>query len=231
MAGMKAMILAAGLGTRMRPLTLDTPKPLLKVGGKCLIEYHIERLVAAGVPDLVINHAWLGQQIEEYLGTGERYGARIQYSPESEPLETGGGIRKALPLLCDQGAAPFIVLNGDLFSTHPLESLVDLQPPSGGAHLVLTANPPWHAEGDFALHSDGLVQQNGAEKLTFSGISVMTPELFDGIEADAFALATLLREKMQAGAVTGSRLQGYWEDVGTPERLSALDERLKAGVI
>ncbi len=231
MAGMKAMILAAGLGTRMRPLTLTTPKPLLAVGGKCLIEYHIERLVAAGVTDLVINHAWLGQQIEDYLGTGERYGARIQYSAESEPLETGGGIRKALPLLCEDGNNPFILLNGDLFSTHPLSTLLDVQVPRGGAHLVLTENPAWHPLGDFALDNQGMVSDVGDAKLTFSGISVMTPELFEGIESEAFPLAPLLRDKMQAGLITGSHLQGYWEDVGTPERLAALDERLKAGAI
>ncbi len=231
MAGMKAMILAAGLGTRMRPLTLTTPKPLLAVGDKRLIEYHIERLVAAGVTDLVINHAWLGQQIEDYLGTGERYGARIQYSAESEPLETGGGIRKAMPLLCEDGDNPFILINGDLFSTHPLSRLLDVQVPNGGAHLVLTENPAWHAQGDFALDEQGQVSDEGPTKLTFSGISVMTPELFDGVERVAFPLAPLLREKMKLGLITGSHLQGYWEDVGTPERLAALDERLKAGAI
>lgn len=225
---MKAMILAAGLGTRMRPLTLDTPKPLLRVGGKCLIEYHIERLVAAGVTELVINHAWLGLQIEDYLGDGARYGARIRYSAENEPLETGGGIRKALSLLCDK---PFMVINGDLFSTHPLESLLDVEPPMGGAHLVLTANPPWHEQGDFALDAQGRVSEQGEARLTFSGISVMTPALFAGIDERAFALAPLLRRKMGQGLVSGSRLQGYWEDVGTPERLAALDTRLRTGAL
>ncbi|MGB2130974.1 MAG: N-acetylmuramate alpha-1-phosphate uridylyltransferase MurU [Marinobacterium sp.] len=228
---MKAMILAAGLGTRMRPLTLNTPKPLLRAGGKCLIEYHIERLVAAGVTELVINHAWLGQQIEDYLGDGARYGACIRYSAEGEPLETGGGIRKALPLLCDKDERSFIVINGDLFSTHPLEALVDIEPPPGGAHLVLTDNPPWHAQGDFALDAQGGVSEQGEARLTFSGISVMTPALFTGIETPAFALAPLLRQKMRQGLVTGSRLQGYWEDVGTPERLAALDTRLRTGAI
>ncbi|GAA0689417.1 nucleotidyltransferase family protein [Marinobacterium maritimum] len=226
---MKAMILAAGLGTRMRPLTLTTPKPLLQVGGKCLIEYHIERLVMAGVTDIVINHAWLGEQIEAYLGDGDRYGARIRYSAETEPLETGGGIRKALPLLCDQGESAFLVLNGDLFSTQPLVPLLEVRPEPGGAHLVLTDNPQWHPQGDFVLASDGKVSSDGEMKLTFSGISVLTPELFDGIDDQAFALAPLLRRAMAAGRVTGSRLQGYWEDVGTPDRLQALDQRLRAG--
>ncbi len=226
---MKAMILAAGLGTRMRPLTLTTPKPLLKVGGKCLIEYHIERLVDAGITEIVINHAWLGEQIEAYLGDGARYGARIRYSAETEPLETGGGIRKALPLLADGGEKAFIVLNGDLFSTHPLASLLEVQPPPGGAHLVLTNNPEWHPEGDFALSPEGQVFEDGESKLTFSGISVLSPELFEDIDADAFALAPLLREAMSTGRVCGSRLQGYWEDVGTPDRLQALDQRLREG--
>lgn len=228
---MKAMILAAGLGTRMRPLTLTTPKPLLQAGGKCLIEYHIERLVAAGIRDLVINHAWLGEQIEAFLGAGDRYGARIQYSAEQAPLETGGGIRKALPLLCDRGEESFIVINGDLFSTHPLETLLNVRPPAGGAHLVLTENPEWHPEGDFALNPEGRVSESGPVRLTFSGISVMTPALFEGVDSENFALARLLREKMRHGRVSGERLQGYWEDVGTPERLANLDRLLRAGSI
>ncbi len=228
---MKAMILAAGLGTRMRPLTLTTPKPLLKVGGKCLIEYHIECLVTAGVTDIVINHAWLGEQIEAYLGSGDRYGACIRYSAEAEPLETGGGIRKALPLLTAGGDEAFIVLNGDLFSTQPLAPLLDVKPEPGGAHLVLTDNPAWHPLGDFALASDGKVSPEGERKLTFSGISVLTPELFDGVDDQAFALAPLLRRAMTAGRVTGRKLQGYWEDVGTPERLQALDQRLCSGTV
>ncbi|MBV0933046.1 N-acetylmuramate alpha-1-phosphate uridylyltransferase MurU [Marinobacterium weihaiense] len=228
---MKAMILAAGLGTRMRPLTLHTPKPLLKVAGKCLIEYHIERLVAAGINDIVINHAWLGEQIEAALGDGRRYGARIVYSPESEPLETGGGIRQALPLLCSEGEPAFMVLNGDLFSTHPLAPLSHLAPPPGGAHLVLTDNPEWHPEGDFALEVDGRVTSSGGDWLTFSGISVLTPGLFADRDEGAFALAPLLREAMAAGRVCGERLQGYWQDVGTPERLQALDRALRNGTI
>lgn len=226
---MRAMILAAGLGTRMRPLTLKTPKPLLSAGGKRLIEYPIERLVAAGITDIVINHAWLGPQIEAFLQDGRRYGARITYSPETEPLETGGGICRALPLLCPQGNEPFLVLNGDVFSTHPLDRLSTLQPPPGGAHLVLTDNPVWHPGGDFALEPSGLVREQGGERLTFSGISVLTPELFTGVTEQAFALSPLLRVAMQKGLVSGEHHQGYWEDVGTPERLAQLDQRLRSG--
>jgi len=226
---MRAMILAAGLGTRMRPLTLTTPKPLLSVGGKRLIEYPIERLVAAGITEIVINHAWLGQQIEDYLQDGSRYGASITYSPENEPLETGGGIRRALPLLCQQDDDPFLVLNGDVFSAHPLDRLARLRPADGGAHLVLTENPPWHTSGDFALHSSGQVSEQGAARLTFSGISVLSPGLFDGVADTAFALAPLLRRAMGRGLVSGELHSGIWEDVGTPERLAQLDRYLHEG--
>jgi len=228
---MRAMILAAGLGTRMRPLTLTTPKPLLSVGGKRLIEYPIERLVAAGVTDIVINHAWLGQQIEDYLQDGSRYGARIQYSPEIEPLETGGGILQALPLLCERGDEPFLVLNGDVFSTHPLHQLAQVAPAQGGAHLVLTDNPPWHPAGDFVLQASGQISEQGEPRLTFSGMSVLTPQLFEGVTETAFALAPLLRAAMTRGRVSGERHQGWWEDVGTPERLAQLDQRLRNGRI
>ncbi|MET4000143.1 N-acetylmuramate alpha-1-phosphate uridylyltransferase MurU [Marinobacterium sp. MBR-109] len=226
---MRAMILAAGLGTRMRPLTLTTPKPLLRVGGKRLIEYPIERLVAAGITDIVINHAWLGQQIEDCLQDGSRYGARISYSAEDEPLETGGGIRRALPLLCERGDEPFLVLNGDVFSTHPLNGLVSINPPPGGAHLVLTDNPLWHPRGDFVLEATGRVSEQGSGRLTFSGISVLTPQLFEGVTETAFALAPLLRAAMARGQVSGERHRGCWEDVGTPERLAQLDQRLHEG--
>lgn len=227
---MRAMILAAGLGTRMRPLTLKIPKPLLSAGGRRLIEYPIERLVAAGITDIVINHAWLGQQIEDFLQDGRRYGAHITYSPEAEPLETGGGIRKALPLLCPQGNEPFLVLNGDVFSTHPLKRLSRVKPAPAGAHLVLTDNPVWHPEGDFALAATGEVREQGETRLTFSGISVLTPELFAGTEeGQPLALAPLLRAAMQRGLVTGEHHQGCWEDVGTPERLAQLDQRLREG--
>lgn len=226
---MRAMILAAGLGTRMRPLTLTTPKPLLSAGGKRLIEYPIERLVAAGITEIVINHAWLGQQIEDCLQDGSRYGASITYSPEEQPLETGGGIRRALPLLCERDDDPFMVLNGDVFSTHPLDRLARLRPAEGGAHLVLTDNPPWHASGDFVLHSSGHVREQGGERLTFSGISVLSPALFAGVNEAAFALGPLLRKAMAEGRVSGERHIGIWEDVGTPERLAQLDRRLLGG--
>jgi MurNAc alpha-1-phosphate uridylyltransferase len=224
---MRAMILAAGRGTRMRPLTLTTPKPLLCAGGKRLIEYPIERLVAAGITEIVINHAWLGEQIEAYLQDGSRYGARITYSAEGAPLETGGGIRRALPLLCERGDEPFLVINGDVFSTHPLAALARTRPAPGGAHLVLTRNPPWHPQGDFVLEPSGRVRERGEARLTFSGISVLTPQLFAGVTETTFALAPLLLAAMARGQVRGELHRGCWEDVGTPQRLAQLDQRLR----
>jgi len=220
---MRAMILAAGLGTRMRPLTLTTPKPLLPVGGKALIQYHVERLAAAGFDELLINHAWLGQQVEAFLGDGARFGARIRYSAEGEPLETGGGIFRVLDWLSPAGG-PFAVVNGDVFTDYPFERLP--RRPDALAHLVLVDNPPQHPDGDFALHA-GRVMQQGAERLTFSGVSVLSPRLFDGCEPGAFALAPLLRRAMDAGQVSGERYGGYWVDVGTVERLQQVDRDLK----
>ena len=213
---MKAMILAAGKGERMRPLTLHTPKPLVPVAGQALIEYHLRALAAAGVREVVINHAWLGQQIEEHLGDGGRFGLRICYSPEGEPLETGGGIFKALPLLGDN---PFVVVNGDIWTDYDFAAL--RQPLAGLAHLVLVDNPLHHPTGDFCLR-DAQVQdaQPGQDTLTYSGIAVLSPGLFNGAEGGAFKLAPLLRNAMAAGRVTGERLQGHWVDVGTHERLA-----------
>ncbi len=220
---MRAMILAAGLGTRMRPLTLTTPKPLLRVGGKALIEYHIERLVAAGFDDILINHAWLGTQIEAYLGDGHRYGARICYSAEGEPLETGGGIFRVLDWLSPHGG-PFVVVNGDVFTDYPFARLprtLDAE-----AHLVLVANPEHHREGDFGL-SEGRIREQGAERYTFSGVSVQTAALYDGCTAGAFALAPLLRRAIARGQVSGEYHGGCWVDVGTVERLQQLDRDLR----
>lgn len=215
---MRAMILAAGRGERMRPLTDRTPKPLLPVGGRALIEYHIEALVQAGIRDLVINHAHLGRAIEDYLGDGARYGARIQYSPEPEgALETGGGIRNALHLL---GPEPFVVVNGDVWTDYPFARLAAA--PEGQAHLILVDNPDHHGGGDFVL--DGhRVRQTGGPRLTFSGIGVYRPALFDNTEPGRFALAPLLRAAMDRDQVTGEHYRGRWVDVGTPERLAALD--------
>jgi len=220
---MKAMILAAGRGERMRPLTDTRPKPLLEVGGKPLIVWHIERLAQAGFVDLVINHAHLGTMIEEYLGDGSRYGVNLRYSAEVQALETAGGIANALPLL---GGAPFLVVNGDIFCDVDFASLV-LQD-SEAAFLVLVDNPPQHPGGDFALQH-GKVQAEGERKYTFSGIGLYRPELFAAIPRGAKAkLAPLLREQMAAGRVGGSHFGGRWEDVGTPERLDQLDRELRA---
>ncbi|TDQ34779.1 N-acetylmuramate alpha-1-phosphate uridylyltransferase MurU [Thiopseudomonas denitrificans] len=211
---MKAMILAAGKGERMRPLTLHTPKPLLPVAGKALIEYHIEALAAAGITGLVINHAWLGQQVEQALGDGSRYGVSIVYSRETEPLETGGGILRALPLLGDD---PFVLVNGDIWADYDFARLP--QQPDGLAHLVLVDNPEHHGGGDFALEQ-GQVRSAGASMLTYSGIAVLHPQLFAGCAGGAFRLAPLLRAAMEEGLVSGEHFAGRWLDVGTVERLA-----------
>lgn len=219
---MKAMILAAGKGERMRPLTLHTPKPLLRAGPCTLIEHHLRGLAAAGFTELVINHAWLGEQIEAYLGDGARFGVRIRYSPEGEPLETGGGIYKALPLL---GDAPFAVVNGDVFAAY---DYARLKLPDGMlAHLLMVDNPAHHPGGDFAL-VDGRLHDLPApgRALTYSGIAVLAPALFEGCEPGAFKLAPLLRRAMAQGRVSGEYFAGPWVDVGTPERLAEVDQLL-----
>jgi len=225
---MRAMILAAGLGTRMRPLTLTTPKPLLPVAGKPLIEYHIERLVAAGVTEIVINHAWLGEQLENYIGNGQRFGAVVHWSAEPEPLETGGGIFKALPWLSEDGEA-FLLINGDLFTNYPLAQLVShTLEPQCLAHLVMVTNPEHNPGGDFQLQQ-GYLKEQGEKKLTFSGLSLMTPQLFAGCSAGKFPLAPLLRKAMQSGQVSGEHFTGYWRDIGTPERLRDVSNDIAKG--
>lgn len=218
------MILAAGRGERMRPLTDRTPKPLLGVGGKPLIVWHIERLVRAGLSDIVINHAWLGEQIEAALGDGSRFGARIHYSRETSALETAGGIVLALPLL---GAGPFLVVNGDVYTDFDFASLAAMTLNGRLAHLVLIDNPAHHPQGDFALNG-GTVAEDGAARLTFSGIGLYHPALFDGLVPGARApLAPLLRRAMREGRVSGVHFQGRWVDVGTAERLADLDASLR----
>lgn len=219
---MKAMILAAGRGERMRPLTDHTPKPLLHAGGRCLIEHLIEALVADGFLDLVVNVSHLGALIEEHLGDGSRYGARIVYSRElPEPLETAGGIQQALPLLGDD---PFLVVNGDIATDFPFRRLRDET--EGAAHLVLIPNPPHHPAGDFAL--DGCRVTNAHEhRYTFAGIGVYQPALFAGLPVGKAALAPLLRQAILQQAVTGELYSGFWMDVGTIERLRAFDARLR----
>lgn len=222
---MKAMILAAGRGERMRPLTDVTPKPLLKVGGDYLIAHHLHSLVAAGITEIVINHAWLGAQLEQVLGDGSQYGVKINYSAEGDTgLETAGGIKRALPLL---GEEPFLVVNGDVWTDFKFETLP--QVPQGLAHLVLVDNPLFHQSGDFALQ-DGYVQGGGEQKLTFSGIGVYRPELFDSVPDGKAPLAPLLRQAMAKGDVSGEHYCGGWVDVGTPQRLSELDEALSGEV-
>jgi MurNAc alpha-1-phosphate uridylyltransferase len=214
---MKAMILAAGKGERLRPLTLHTPKPLVPVAGVPLIEYHLRALAAAGITEVVINHAWLGAQIEAHLADGARFGLSIAYSPEGEPLETGGGILRALPLLGDE---PFILVNGDIFTDYPFVNLC--RPLPGLAHLVLLDNPAHHPHGDFTLLADGQLAdaQPGQSSLTYSGIAVLSPQLFAGCEPGAFKLAPLLRHAMAQGLVSGERYAGNWIDVGSYERLA-----------
>ena len=218
------MILAAGRGERMRPLTDHTPKPLLEVGGKPLIVWHIERLVRADLREIVINHAWLGAQIEAALGDGSRYGAAITYSPEPTALETAGGIAQALPGL---GGGPFVVVNGDIYTDFDFAVLDARSLGSALAHLVLVDNPAHHPGGDFAL--DGArVMEDGARRLTFSGIGLYRPALFDAVAPGARApLAPLLRDAMRRNLVTGTHYCGRWVDVGTAERLAALDASLR----
>jgi MurNAc alpha-1-phosphate uridylyltransferase len=216
-----AMILAAGRGERMRPLTDHTPKPLLRAAGKPLIEYQVEALARSGFRRIVVNHAHLGDQVEAFLGHGERWGVQISYSPEpAGALETGGGIHHALPLL---GEGPFLVVNGDIWSDY---DYARARCAVGRlAHLVLVNNPPHHRQGDFVLQ-DGLVSEQGDEMLTFSGIGVYRASLFDGCRPGAFPLGPLLRSAMVRGQVTGELHGGAWTDAGTPDRLQILDRLL-----
>jgi MurNAc alpha-1-phosphate uridylyltransferase len=218
---MKAMILAAGRGERMRPLTDTTPKSLLPAGGKALIEHTLAALAAAGFGEIVINHAHLGRQIEDRLGDGHRYGVRIHWSREPEgALETGGGIFQALPWL---DAGPFLVVNGDIWTDFPFASLRRGIP--GLAHLVLVDNPPHHPHGDFGLHGDRVMAE-GSPRLTFSGIGVYRRELFAGCLPGKFPLVPLLRAAMAENRVSGEHYRGAWFDIGTPARLAELDKAL-----
>jgi MurNAc alpha-1-phosphate uridylyltransferase len=225
---MKAMILAAGRGERMRPLTDHCPKPLLKVGGKPLIVWHIERLAAIGITELVINHAHLGHLLEAALGDGRAFGVHIQWSPEPPgALETAGGIRQAMQFLGDEA---FLTINGDVFCDADLKALAAIAPrlsASGDlAHLLLVDNPDHHPEGDFALNN-GRVHSDAEPRLTFSGIAACHPALFAHLEAGQPArLAPQLRAAMEQNRVSGTHHHGCWIDVGTPQRLAALDARL-----
>jgi N-acetyl-alpha-D-muramate 1-phosphate uridylyltransferase len=218
------MILAAGRGERMRPLTLVKPKPLLEAGGAPLIVHHLRALQAAGFEDVVVNLSWLGEQIRAALGDGSRHGVRLHYSDEGpEPLETGGGIFRALPLL---GAGPFLVLNGDVWTDLDWSRMRDRLAPRDLAHLVLVPNPVHNEKGDFVLEGGRIVESAG-ERHTFSGVGVYRAELFEGCSDGVFKLAPLLRAAARSGRVSGELHSGAWLDIGTPERLAHLDERLK----
>lgn len=224
----RAIILAAGRGERLRPLTDKTPKPLLPAGGRPLIEWQIERLAHAGFRDLVINHAHLGKQIEDALGDGRRFGVRIRYSPESPALETAGGIVQALPLL---DAQPFVVVSGDIHTAFDFKSLqpriedVARNAESHVAHLVLVDNPPWHAQGDMGLEG-GLITRGG-DRLTYGNIAVFHPRIFLGMGRGTWLkLFPWLYQFVDAGLVTGEHYRGPWDNVGTAEQLAALDRRL-----
>lgn len=213
---MRAMILAAGRGQRMRPLTDHTPKPLLHIGKHRLIEHHLYNLAHAGFRDIVINIAWLGQQIPQTLGDGSAYGVKISYSDEGDhALETGGGIFKALPLL---GNEPFLVVNGDIWTDYPFKRLHNFHL-HGLAHLVLVKNPPQHPQGDFYLHDSKLVE-TGEHKFTFSGVGVYKKEFFAGQTGGAFPLAPMIREFTKRGLISAELYQGEWDDIGTVERLN-----------
>lgn len=223
---MKAMILAAGRGTRMAPLTDHCPKPLLALAGKPLIQHHIEKLAAAGITELVINHAWLGHMLEQQLGDGRALGVHIQWSPEAEALETGGGIAKALPLL---GSEPFLLVNGDVWTDWSYAGVRDMTLGNDLAYLWLVANPQHNPNGDFVLQQGRVlnpVQQPQSPRLTFSGLSILHPQLFRDSGPGAFPLAPLLRQAMDEQRVAGSELNCRWVDVGTPQRLQQLEQTL-----
>ena len=217
---MKALLFAAGLGERMRPLTTHTPKPLLEVGGKPLIAWHLEKLAAIGVRDVVVNTSWLAEQFPRVLGDGASFGLRIVYSYEGDtPLDSGGGLRAARALL---GEAPFVLVNGDVFTDYDFARLP--REPRGVAHLVMVDVPPQAKRGDFALGAEGLLRSEGDDLLTYAGIGVYRAALLDAADAEArrFSFVPLLRAAMSRGLVSGEHHRGAWTDVGTPERLEAL---------
>lgn len=232
---MKALIFAAGLGERMRPLTEHTPKPLLHAGGKPLIVWHLEKLAGCGIRDVVINTSWLAGQFPADLGDGARWNLRIRYSHEGPtPLETGGGMLHALPLL---GEDPFVLVNGDIWTDYDFARLP--REPAGLAHLVMVDRPQHATHGDFALDDSGHVRADGANRLTYAGLGVYRPQLLDdwrgsvGDEPGAaqnpprFKLAPILKAHMAASAITGEHHRGRWTDVGTPQRLRELDAALQ----
>lgn len=228
---MKVMILAAGKGERMLPLTRDTPKPLLQAGGKALIQHLLEKLAAAGFTDLVINHAWLGEQLEKALGDGSAFGVSIRYSAEHEALETAGGIIKALPLLGDK---PFVVVNGDIWTDYSFSGLKRFSAMEQLAHLVMVSNPPQHPEGDYVLDGNRLSLKDkitvrvsdACMALTYSGIAVLHPELFSNLPIQKLPLSPLFESAIKQGRVSAEFYRGEWFDIGTVERLDSLNKNL-----
>ncbi|MBB6094380.1 MurNAc alpha-1-phosphate uridylyltransferase [Povalibacter uvarum] len=221
---MKAMILAAGRGERMKPLTDETAKPLLSVGGKSLIQYHLENLAAIGIREIVINLAWKGALIRDALGDGGRFGVRITYSDEGDAaLETGGGVFKALPLL---GPGPFVVISGDVWTDYPLERLTRVPQDRDVAHFVVVPNPDFHTRGDFAL-ADGRLVRDG-EKFTYGNLGVFRPEFFEACAPGRFALAPIMFDWIDRGRVSGELYEGRWHNVGTPAQLAELDAQLRS---
>lgn len=224
---MKAMILAAGLGTRMRPLTDEVPKPLLQVCGRALIEYHIINLARAGITDIVINHYHLGEKLEEALGDGSHYGVSITYSRETVRLETAGGIVKALPLL---GTEPFAVISADIWTDYEFANLQSVDGENTLARLIMVKNPPHHQAGDFALTEAGrlsLAAEGTDTGLTYSGISIMHPKLFAGLPEEPLALRAVLNKAIASNLIEAEMHDGLWFDIGTPERLMELDTYLR----
>jgi len=228
---MKAMILAAGLGQRMRPLTDHLPKPLLTVGGKPLLQYHLENLRDAGIHQVVINLSYLGERIREWAGDGSRFGLQIEYSEEPEPLETGGALLHAMPLL---GTAPVLLVNADVWTDLRFTDLLsDSRVEKGKGHLVMVPNPDFHPAGDFYLSSENArLCENGKpdQRFTFGGISILSPGLINEYpeRRRKFPLVEVFRAAIAAGALTGEVYRGGWSDVGTPERLRDLDELLQS---
>jgi len=222
----KAMILAAGRGERLRPLTDHTPKPLVSLAGKPLIEYHLEKLAKMGIKEVVINYAWLGEQFVERLADGERFGLKIAYSPEPEGgLETAGGIINALPLL---GGEPFMVVNADVYTEYDFSQLPPSLAPGLLAHLLLVPTPSFKAQGDFGLTELGQVRSQG--EFTFSGISLLSPQLFNGVKPGKVPLAPVLRQAMMQGRVSGKVYEGLWSDIGTLDRLEQTEALVNSAV-
>lgn len=220
---MRAMILAAGRGERLRPLTDETPKSLVDVGGRSLLERHLDHVRAAGIETVVINLGWLGDRIVERVGSGRRYGLEVVYSQEGDNiLETGGGILKALPTL---GSQPFLVINADVFTDMPVPDVILADDHLG--HLVMVPSPAYRKGGDFDI-AGGLIRNTSEQSLTFSGVAIYRPEFFAGCKAGRFPLAPMLRDAAEKGQLSGSLYEGLWADVGTPERLAQLRAELSA---